>query len=308
MLSLPFHRHLKWLALEGLSAKDIQSYYDNVQMAQPTDAQVAAITEEAGKMLMPPITRRRLTRKLHAPEDQAVWQRHGMEEIYLHQMGVKPWVEIGPLLNHPVMRVAIECCLVAKLTHEEISQLLPSVYTLPLSPESVAIYVKYFFDHTNMARSDWQAYLNQISDDRHTHTRLFAALTRPQEEVLHMVGLPSRLKFGTMLKNIMNTAYYRHEHYARQQTPEAQEEARKWAKVTIEAGAKAEKFGSSDTKDFASLIQTAFQYENEEVEMLTPEMLAEAKPPSNAALEKPVSPAAPLPPDTENQSGLRNDL
>jgi hypothetical protein len=304
---LPFHRHLKWLCLEGLSYEDVKSYYDNIQMAIPTQVQYQVALAGVEGLLMPPMTKRRLERKIYNADDLAVWEKYGYGEIYLHQMEKSDWSEIGRILNHPVMRVALECCLAAKLTHDEISQLLPSVYSLPLNTQSILTYISYFFDHEIMKKSDWQSYLNQISEDRYTHTRLFFALTRTQEEVLHAVGLPTRAQFGTMLKNVMNTANYRFEHYARQQSPESQEEARKWARLMMDAGVRHEKFGSTDATDFSKLIQTQFEYIDDPIETVTPEMLAEAKPPTMAD-EKAVNAAAPSPPATEQQERNPNDI
>lgn len=304
---LPFQRHLNWLCIEDMSYDDVKSYYDNVQMAIPTKAQYEAAMESVSRLVMPPATKRRTLRKIFNVEDQRVWQKYGFEDIYLHQMGKKEWTEISRVLNNPIMRVALECSLVAKLTHDEISQLLPSVYYLPLSPESIVIYTKYFFDYEDMKKGDWIAYLGQIADDRYTHTRLFFALTRPQEEVLHSVGLPSRTQFGSMLKNVMNTANYRFEHFARQQSPESQEEARKWAKLMMDAGVRHEKFGSTDATDFSKLIQTQFEYIDDPIQDVTPEMLADAKPPIQEPLPG-MAAAAPVPQDAVGQERDPNDV
>lgn len=305
---LPFHRHLKWLCIEGFSYDDVRAYYDDIQMAVPTKKHYEDALEEVSKLIVPPATLRRTVKHIHNPADQAIWFKHGFEEIYMHQvLGDGGLHEIGPVLNHPVMRVALECCMIAKLTNEEISQLLPSVYYLPISPESIDTYTKYFFNWKDMKKNDWQGYLDLIVEDRYSHNRVFYALTRPQEEVLHAVGLPTRSQFGTMLKNVMNTANYKFEHYSRQQSPEAQEQAMKWAKLMMDAGAKHEKFGSTDATDFSKLIQTQFEYLDAPVEDITPEMLADAKPPAKEP-DQGAAAAAPAPPDTQNQQRNPNDI
>lgn len=304
---LPFHRHLKWLCIEGLAYEEIRSYYDNIQMAVPSKSQYEVALAFAEGLVMPPATKRRLAKKIYSLEDHNVWKKYGFEEIYLHQTGKANWDEVARVLNHPIMRVALEGCLVAKVTKEEISQLLPSVYSQNLSISSIETYASYFFDYENMKKSDWQSYLDQIREDRYTHTRLFMALTKPQEEVLHAVGLPTRTQFGTMLKNVMNTANYRFEHYARQQSPEAQEEARKWARLMMDAGVRHEKFGSTDATDFSKLIQTQFEYIDDPIKDITPEMLADAKPPT-AEPPKGNAGTAPAPPAAEQQQRNPNDI
>jgi hypothetical protein len=305
---LPFLKHLKWLLLEGLTPERIGEFYDSIQMPKPNREHIHQAEDSLRGLIMPPATRRRLSRLLFDEGDQKLWAKYGYEEIYLHRMGKSDWGQMGRMLNHPVMRVALECCLVARVPHEDLSQLLPSVYALPLETTTIELYQKYFWDYEGMDRNDWQAYLELVQEDRYTHSRLFIALTRPQEQVLHAVGLPSRMQFGTMLKNIMNTANYRFEHYARQQSPDAQEEARKWAKVLIEAGTKHEKFGATDATDFSKLIQTQFEHLDPEIPNVTPEMLADAKPAlqqgQTQSVEEKVSP----PPDTSFNPGGNDNI
>lgn len=293
---LPFHRHFKWLCLEGLQPSDIQSYYDGIQFAKPDRDDFAEAAEQVKSLMLPPITKRRLVKRLYSEEDRAVWKKYDLEEIYLHRMGKNDWSELGKILNHSVMRVALECCLIAKIPANELTQILPAVYYLPCSEGTIALFKKYFFDHEAMVKRDWQDYLNRIADDRYTHTRIFAALTKSREEVMHLVGLPTKIQFGAMLKSVLNTAHYRFDYYARQSSLEAQEEARKWGKLMIEAGEKHEKYGTTDATDFAAVLQTSFQYVDTEFETVTPEMISEIKPQLNAA-QNDTPGGVPKPPD-----------
>lgn len=275
---LPFHHHLKWLLLEGLSGREIQKYYDNIQLPTLAQGHFDHCQDYVDSLPLAPLTLKRLRKKLYNEVDHALWKKLGFEEIYLHRMDKSDWSELGKVLNHPVMRVAMECCLIKNLEDSEIATLLPATFALPLTAKTVALHRKYFFDVNTLQRNDWQEYLNLISDDRYTYTRLFAALTKPKDEVLHMVGLPTKTKFGTMLKNVMATAHYKFEYYARQMSPEAQAEARNWAKVLIVAGEKHEKFGAGDDGDLSNILQTEFVYVDEPIEHVTPEMLSDAKP------------------------------
>lgn len=233
--------------------------------------------------MVSPAARKRLERKIYSEADHALWTKHGFSEIYLHRLGKSDWSELGKILNHPVMRVALECCLVARISSEELEQMLPPVYHLGCSAETIKLYTKYFFDIENMVKSDWQSYLSIISADRYSYTRIFAALTKGRDEVMHLVGMPTKVQFSTMLKNIMNTAHYKFEHYSRLQGDEAQAEARAWGKMMIAAGEKHEKFGATDATDFARFVQTEFTYIDQSIETITPEMIADIKPQLNAA-------------------------
>ena len=293
---LPFHRHLKWLILDGFDEEAIRDFYNNIQFPVPSKKLIEEASDNVATLILPNLTRRRLAKRIFDLSDRAVWKKHGFEEIYLQTMKKTDWAEIGRLLNHPVMRVALDCCLIARVEAEKISQLLPVTYSLAFSEASITLYQKYFFDSELMNRGDWLAYLKLLSEDRYSYERVFKALTRNQDEVLHLVGLPTKLQFGNMLKNIMNTAHYRFEHFARQMSPESQEEARKWAKVLIDAGVKHDRYSAGDATDFSELVQTEFLHIDGAIDTITPEMIADVKPPAaekEAQIEAPVPPGPP---------------
>ena len=293
---LPFHRHLKWLILDGFDNATIHQFYDNIQFPIPSTEQIEQADEQLKTLIIPGATRRRLAKRIFDEGDQGVWKKHGFEEIYLHTLKKIDWPEIGRVLNHPVMRVALDCCLISSVDTEKITQLLPVTFSLAMSPESIAVYKKYFLDVDLMNKSDWQSYLRILQPDRYVHERIFAALTRNQDEVLHLVGLPTKTQFGTMLKNIMSTAHYRFEYYSRQMTPESQEEARKWAKVMIEAGVKHDRYSAADATDFSDLVQTEFIHLDTKIETISSEMLADAKPKIEEKDTKIDAPVPPPPP------------
>lgn len=301
---LPYHRHLQWLILEGFTFDQVKRFYDNIQIAQPSEPQYVIACSSVERMLMPPITKKRLSRRIYNEGDQSVWRKLGFEAIYLHTLGKEKLEELGRILNHPVMRVALECSLVAGLDPEEIAQMLPPAYSLLITIKTIEIYRNYFFDDQSMTKTDWTQWLNLLVEDRYTYTRLHAALTKPRDEVLHMVGMPTKLQFGTMLKNMMATAYYKFEYYSRQSGPEAQDEARKWGKVMMEAGQKHEKYGATDATDFSNLIQTEFEYLDKQIENVTPEMLADAKPKLEAAASQRIIPTVIIP----DQPNDRDDI
>lgn len=290
---IPFHRHLEWLCLEELPEEDIKKYYDNIQFMEPVKSHFQSCDDLAQTLPISSGMRRRLGKKVFSEDDYKLWDKLGYGEVYLHRFDKKDWSEIGRILNHPVMRVALECCIIAKVPDNELVQLLPSVYSLPLSEASLETYKKYFFDIEPMQKKDWQAYLDLLSTDRYTYTRLFAALTKPRDEVMHLVGLPTRIQFGTMLKNVMHTSVFKFDYYSRQSSPEAQAEARNWAKLMIAAGEKHEKFGVNDATDFSTLIQTEFVYIDTPLETISSDMISEVKPQLSESDK--TGPAVPVP-------------
>lgn len=302
---LPFQRHLKWLIIEGVSFEAAADLYDNIQLPKPSLEHFKALQDDVETLPLSPATKRRLEKKIYHENDLFVLKKLGFEEIYLQRTKKSDWSEVLKIINSPIMRVAIDCCLVANVPDEEICQLVVAAHNFQLSESTINVYKRYFLDVDVMRKNDWQAYLNLLADDKYTYSRIFTALTKSRDEVLHLIGLPTKAQFGTMLKNVMSTSHYRFEYFARQNSPEAQDQARKWAKVLMEAGAKHDKFGATDATDFSQLVQTEFVHIDGTIETVSPEMLADAKPKVD---EKGTQIEAPIIPDLGQITRPANDI
>lgn len=257
----------------------IQRFYDDVQIPIPPQDYISKLQERLQELSIPPGALRRLRSSRGAPQDVSVWEKLGYQEIYAQRRNEmtaalrEAWSEVGKLLNHPVMRIATDCTMLAKLRDEEICEILPQTFQLPLSSAALLLYRKYFFDHEKLGKSDWRYYLELLKPDQYTYSRIYAALTKPQDDVMHLVGLPSKKQYSDFLKNVLAVSDFKFKHYARAGTPEAEAEARRWAKVGMDAGERQKKVQANDTGDFLRLIQTEFEYVSTPVEPATPEML-----------------------------------
>lgn len=309
-MRFPYAKHLEWLLLEGTPHEEIISFYDNIQLPVPSHEHLATYEEKIASLVIPPGAKKRLLRKQYNKElDLGAWDRLGYGPFFLQRCGEAPQglSEVGKILNHPVMRIALDCVTIARMDDEKILLLLPQGFNLALSEEALKLYRQYFGNFDDFSKKDWQAYLNLMAEDRYAHTRFFTALTRPADEVLHLCGLPTQKQFSDFLKNVLATANYRFNHYARVGSPEADLHARKWAKVGIEAGEKFEKFGAGDANDFAKLVQTEFEYVTPDIETLD-ESLAQAIRPqieekSQVKGSRTPPPVAPNSPDASGQNG-----
>lgn len=279
-MSLPFFKHLEWLCLEGTKLKDIQSFYDNIQLPIPTEDDVAKAQDRVDKLMMPPGIKKRLQKMVFKDEDTPVWGRLGFEDLHRWRCNkaTKHWSMVGKLLNHPLMRVGLDICIIIKLDLEKARLMLSNTYGLELSDEAVHLYMHYFGNFDNFTKTDWQEYLERLVEDQYVYTRIFAALTKPKDEVLHLCGLPSEKQFSDFLKNVLATASYKFNHYSRQNTVEADSVAMDWAKIGIVSGEKFEKFGAGDISDFAKLVQTEFEYITSPIDTLSPEMAQNIRP------------------------------
>lgn len=279
-MNLPFARHLEWLCLEGLSLQDVQRFYSNVQFPVPTEKDFEEACEKVRKLPLPPAVRRNLRRSKFVDTDSAVLEKFGYGDVH-RQRCFRPegskshlaqaWGEVGKLLSHPVMRVALDACLIAKVPEEKLSLMLPAAFSLSLSEQAIAIYRHYFWDTELFGREEWLDFLKRVREDSYVYVRYFTALTRTREEVFHLCQIPGEHQFSNFLKNTLATARYKFDYYSRQNTPDADHEARKWAKVGFESGEKYEKFGAADATDFSKLVQTEFEYVSPQIPTLDEE-------------------------------------
>lgn len=263
---MPYSKHLEWLLIEGQAPEQITAFYDNIQMPVPTASIIAEHKEKVDKLIIPPGIKKMLQKGVFKQEYKAVWERLGYGEIYGKRCGLEPkiWEELGRILAHPVMRISLDALIICKLDEEKLIQILPSQYSLRISEESLKLYKKYFGNYENFLRGDWKSYLNIVKNDSFIFQRVFTALTKSSDEVLHICGLPTQKQYSDFLRNVLATADYKFKHYSRQNDPGADDAARKWAKIGVDSGEKYEKYGASDANDFAKLVQTEFEYVEQE--------------------------------------------
>jgi len=310
-MSLPYRHHILWQLIEDRSDSDITAFYDNIQLPKPTAADLSQCRDKLSDMVIPPFALRNIKKDKVTAADVAVWNKLGFSEIYAKRTGDTVlelvWLNVSKLLNNPVMRVAIDCGLLVGLQPEELSQMASQSFGTGVDDAVLALYRKYFFDCGSFLKSDWRNYLRALQEDTYTHQRIYAALTKPRDEVLFMVGLPNKRQFSDFLRNVLATSDYKFRYYARQNNQESDDESRKWAKVGFDAGVRLEKFSATDATDFSKLVQTEFEYITPQILTISPEMLNEVRPPSledddgkPKSLNAPAAPLGNLFPDNES--------
>lgn len=280
-MGLPFQKHLEWLCLEELSEEAICDFYDDLQLPIPESEDIRNAQTKVEGLIIPPVVRKNIRKGIYKKEDNWAWEKLGYGDLhrwrYL-QGKDDSWNTVGRILKHPVMRTAIDACTIARFTEDKLITMLSQVYRISLTEDSLRLYRRYFGNFEAFTRSDWRRYLARINEDNYVYSRIFTALTRPLDEVLHLCGLPSENQFSDFLKNVLATANYKFSYYARQNSPEADTEARRWAKVGIESGEKYEKFGAGDANDFAKLVQTEFEYVTPHMETLDGALAEQIRP------------------------------
>ena len=305
-MNLPYGRALIWLYLEGRDDHHVKQQLDELSLPCPSSHELNSLREQAEQLPLPPLLMKRLAKKIFHESDFALLERLGYGEAYLKAVGAPQpglltnWEETGRILRNPVLRVAIDVSVLCKVPLEEILQMLPGAMQEPLTEAGVRLYLKYFFNHQTMTKSDWKAYLSLCSDVPYVYVRYHAALTKPRKEALHAAGVPSKAAFSEFLKTVLTTAEFKFGFYARQNNPLSEMQARAWAKVGFDAGARYEKFSAGDVTDFSKTLQTSFESEDFDTPTIDPDMLREMKPPEPDEAKNSKAPSPPvLNPDLE---------
>jgi hypothetical protein len=286
-MKVPYQRHLIWLILTGKDRDRINKIYDALTIPRPT----TEVLEETERHVLehiplPASTRRRLEQKKYDEKDIDFFEKCKFGYLYKATFG-SGHNEVHEnlkthILDQPVIRIAIECCLIKRIDPEEISALVQQGFGIYIDKVVIQQFQQIFFDTTSFDKEDWRDYLTHVagSGENYAYARYFAALTKSKDEVMHLVNLPTKKNFSSFLETVLVTADYKFKFYARQGSQEGDRHARHWADVGLKAGERFEKFAAKDATDFSSTIQTQFEYVNEEIPMAEADLIAIAKAPA----------------------------
>lgn len=281
MVNLPYHRALIWLYVEKHDDHHIAQQLDELTLPEPESDVLEEFKGLASELPISTGTRRRLEAKRYDENDEKLFEKLEVGEIYLKHVGrpCEAWSEVHRLLRNPVCRVAVDVGLLCKLSPDDLSQMVPVAFNEPLTQQGIELYSKYFFDVRKMNKLDWRAYLKLCSGIPYLYVRYHSALTKSKREAMYLCGLPSKTAFSSFLRTVLGTAEYKFEYYSRHNNPGSDGQARAWAKVGFDAGIRYEKFSAADVTDFARSVQTAFEFEESEIETIDSNLLSEIKPP-----------------------------
>lgn len=283
---LPFTKALLWLYVEGKTRREVKAQLDEISLPIPDEADLDGFEQDAQNLPISPGMRRRIGKKAFDEGDYKILTQIGYHEIYLKHVNAMEkipilkelWEEVHRILRNPVMRVAIDVGTLCKYDLDELIQVIQPIHRERLTVEGLGLYMRYFFALDKMTKSDWRFYLRICNQDAYTFIRYHAALTKPREEALFLAGLPTKTAFTDFLKTVMNTAAYKFQYYSRHNAPQSDAQARHWAKLGFDAGVRHEKFSSTDVTDFSKTLQTEFEYTDEEIPTIDPDMLSEIRP------------------------------
>lgn len=280
-MRLTYGRYLTWLYLEGLERSQIRKTLDELSLPEVPDDVMEVAHKTADELPIPPALKRRLREQKLKPEVDHAWlKKIGLLDFATCRQAGPLWDEIWALCKQPLLRIAVECCLLIKHPVDEIIHAAQTQYGVTLTRDGLALFERTLFQWKELSKSDWREMLTFARSDSFLFERYYAALTAPAEETLHLVRFPIKPAFSEFLRNLLATADYKFKRHSGTGTELGDAEARRWAKMGIDAGIRYEKFASKDARDFAETLQTEFAYVENTIPQATGEMLSGIKLPT----------------------------
>lgn len=167
----------------------------------------------------------------------------------------------------PRLRIALGALLIKGIKPQDLVQILNLKYSSMLKVEHIEAYEKYFWNFKKLTRRDWRNYIDECSD--YEKNVLFTCFSENLETVKALLELPSKTSSSDILQYLLSQSYQKAKQYLRSNSPDTNEEARKWISQVIQLSDKYEKHRTGDVEDFGKSLQMEFDYI--ETDFMTPD-------------------------------------
>ena len=159
------------------------------------------------------------------------------------------------------LKLTVNALLLKGLKLEEISRLVTTKFSIPITEKQLALYSKYFFNTKTMTRGSWKEYIRQCAD---TEKRIyFTALTENAEVLKTELDLPAIANVGESLQWLLTKSFLKARTFMDVGTPDADLAAMRWSDQVVKLADKYEKYRSGDQNDFAKTLQMEFDFIDE---------------------------------------------
>ena len=162
------------------------------------------------------------------------------------------WDNVIYVMSDPHARVAMQCLVLFGSENEEIAKVMKDRYSVDLGLEGVRLFKKYFWNIERMSKLELYNYISAVANGK-VRGQYLEAFHRKKETTAWRFAGENMLTLESILKEIMNEAFFRFRSSVNDGDPEAIHRIAKWAELTIKA---AEKFDRVHKKDAMSLVDS----------------------------------------------------
>jgi len=184
------------------------------------------------------------------------------ESSFKNDRSMIPTIKAIELFKNQRHRKDINCFLLNKMSHEEISQAFSQRYKTHIPVSVIDKFAYFFFDITEMERKDWIEFLKLNPSDM---TIYLIAMNENADRIKHELGYKTNIEYIDALNDVFATSYFKFKEQTNRGSGEDQHRsARAWAKTLFDAGDRKEKLQSGNMQDFSESLQMEFSFDDEE--------------------------------------------
>jgi hypothetical protein len=200
----------------------------------------------------------------------------GLQDAWLYNLGkCKEFGIALDALKDIDVSICVRSLLAMSVAAEEISALVNGKFGMSFPKKSVELFRKYFFQPLIMSRASWRNYLNElIPEEKHL---IYLGITGQQTVLRAELGLPVKISVADHYQKLHIFAMQKFELYKKTNSPDADQNALKWAQMAMSSGDKYEKLKIGDAADFGRDIQMEFDFIDTDFPMIGEENLDEIR-------------------------------
>jgi hypothetical protein len=299
-MRFPHEQYIRFLITLGFSREDSAEHLEE-SLLLPVDSGYWKKQESLlKKSKLPPQIKKfwEQQSKSKLPKDYLSYMNViGLKEAWEYNLGKNKEFTIAvDALKDPDISICVRSLLAIKLQSEEISALINGRFGMVFPKKSVELFQRYFFQPLIMSRESWRSYLDKIPNEE--KSLIYLAIRGDQATLRAELCLPVKISVADHYQKLHIFAMQKFEFYQKTNSPDADQNALKWAQMAMSSGDKYEKLKIGDATDFGRDIQMEFDFIDTDFPMIGEDNLDEIR--QQQVDGKSNDEAAPIPLPLEN--------
>jgi hypothetical protein len=200
----------------------------------------------------------------------------GLKDAWMYNLGKNKEFEIVvDALKDADVSICVRSLLASGLSSEEIAALVNGKFGMVFPKICVELFKKYFFQTLIMSRTSWKNYINQLEPEE--RNLIYLGITGQQTVLRAELSLPVKISVAEHYQKLHIFAMQKFELYKNNNSPDADQNALKWAQMAMSSGDKYEKLKIGDASDFGKDLQMEFDFIDTDFPLIGEENLEEIR-------------------------------
>ena len=166
---------------------------------------------------------------------------------------VHAWEDVIYISANHKLRTALQALILYGATDEDIIKMLTQRYGMPLTPSCLHMYKKYMWNVQRMTKLEIYTYVVNV-DSGTVRMQLMDALHKKEEVVKWRFSGENLLNLESILKEVMNEAFFKFRESMSNAEPDNVHRVTKWADLAIKAAEKFDKLAKHSNDNLLSKL------------------------------------------------------